>query len=367
MGDANPAEPVDIVLHIGSSKTGTTTLQRVLRRNPEALRAAGHLYPRTPGKIRHTKLGLFVQPDDELARHPDWIRHDYGTIAGFRRNFRGRIAREIGRSDAHRVVLSDEGLFAASDRTIQRMRRFTRRIGREVRLVVYLRRQDDHLVSRYQQVVKTGEIEPMATWLNRDWSGFYDYHQRLQAWQELSPAALVVRRFERERMVGGSLVSDFLAAAAIDVSEAELTHTEPRNESLGAEATELLRILNIHQVEHQGQQPGLFGNQHHVVRLQELPNSPVLSLPASDLDRFMAQWEGSNRRVAREFLDDSSGELFLADRKSSGTTTEQRLDPARLDHYLEVLEIPKAEHDAIRRIAEREAAGRHFARPRARR
>ena len=98
MGDPSSAELVDIVLHIGSSKTGTTTLQRVLRRNPEALRATGHLYPRTPGSVRHTKLGLFVRPDDELARHPDWIRGDYGTITGFRRSFRRRVAREIDRS-----------------------------------------------------------------------------------------------------------------------------------------------------------------------------------------------------------------------------------------------------------------------------
>jgi len=367
----SPVEPVDVVLHIGSGKTGTSTIQRVLRRNPDALRAAGHLYPRTPGALRHTKLGLYVRPDDELVRHPDWLTGEYAEPAAFRGDFRRRLEREIATSGAPGVVFSDEGLFSAGDRTIRRMRRFTRRLGGRVRLVVYLRRQDDHLISRYQQVVKMGEITPLTTWMQQDWLGTYDYHLRLTSWQELEPDAFVVRRFERDRMVGGWLVSDFLDAAGIEIDEAELTHTEPRNESLGAEAIELLRILNLYRVKEERERPGLFGNHHHVVRLREVATGPVLTLPEPQLDSFMATWSDSNRRVAREFLGEP-GELFRAERKATGTTTEQRLDPARLDHYFDLLDIPESQHAAIRRIAKREAgrrrtvsaraARRHFAR-----
>ncbi|MDZ5623107.1 hypothetical protein SFC88_19870 [Nocardioides sp. HM23] len=364
--------PVDVTLHIGSGKTGTSTIQRVLRRNPEALRAAGLLYPRTPGKLRHTALGLFVRPDDELVRHGDWLTGGYDDPVAFRRDFRRRFDREIARSGASGVVLSDEGLFSAGDRTIGRMGRLTSRLGGRVRLVVYLRRQDDHLISRYQQVVKMGEITPLTTWMQQDWVGTYDYYLRLSSWQALEPDAFVVRRFERERMVGGSLVTDFLDAADISVDEADLTHTEPRNESLGAEAIEMLRILNIYRVKHEGERPGLFGSHHHVVHLRGTDTGPVLTLPGPLLDRFMASWADANRRVAQEFLGDESGDLFRSDRKTAGTTTAQRLDPARLDHYLELLEIPEEQHAAIRRIAEKEAgrrrtvstraARRHFSR-----
>lgn len=373
MSDAEPAvAPVDVVLHIGSGKTGTSTVQRVLRRNPEALLSAGQLYPRTPGQVRHTKLGLYVRPDDELVRHADWLTGSFPPPAAFRRQFRRRLESEIASSGASGVVFSDEGLFSAGDRTIRRMRRLTRRLGGRVRLVVYLRRQDDHLVSRYQQVVKMGEITPLTTWMQQDWTGTYDYHLRLTSWQELEPDAFVVRRFERDRMVGGSLVSDFLDAAGIAVDERELTHTESRNESLGAEAIELLRILNLYRVEHEGARPGLFGNHHHVVRLRELAPGPVLTLPDERLNRFMATWDESNRRVADEFLGDATGVLFEAGRKAEGTTTEQRIDPDQLDFYFDLLDIPQSQHDAIRRIAKKEAgrrrtvsgraARRHFAR-----
>jgi uncharacterized protein (DUF1778 family) len=59
--------------------------------------------------------------------------------------------------------------------------------------------------------------------------------------------------------------------------------------------------------------------------------------------------------VAREFLDDETGRLFRAPRKTINTTTEQHLDPARLNHFLALLEIPKEMHAPLRRLAEREA------------
>ena len=270
------------------------------------------------------------------------------------------------------MVFSDEGLFSAGDRTIRRMRRLTRRLGGKTRLVVYLRRQDDHLVSRYQQVVKMGEVTPLTTWAKQDWVGTYDYHLRLTSWQELEPDAFVVRRFERERMVNGSLVSDFLDAAGIGLDEATLTHTEPRNESLGAEAIELLRILNIYRVKHEGERPGLFGNHHHVVKLRELPPARCSPCRSPDLDRFMTPWEDSNRRVAREFLDDATQRAVRgrpqerARPRSSASTRHGSTTTSSCSRSRE------AQHAAIRRIAKKEAgrrravsaraARRHFAR-----
>ena len=56
---------------------------------------------------------------------------------------------------------------------------------------------------------------------------------------------------------------------------------------------------------------------------------------------FMALWEDSNRAVAREFLGDESGQLFRSERKTRNTTAEQVLDPARIDHFVTLLELPE--------------------------
>jgi hypothetical protein len=353
------AHPVDVVLHIGTGKTGTTTLQSVLGRSRSTLLAGGILYPRAFGGTRHLRFGFFVQPDPQLVRSPEWLRAGNADTdpADFRRVVRRRLRREIT-PDVQRILISEESLYRRNAATIARVRQFTEARGGSVRVVIYLRRQDDHLASNYQQVVKGGGIARFDQWVGSDMQYMYDYHRHLARWRDhLGPATFVVRTFEPERFLRGSLVADFLDAAGLDVDETQLAPVERYNESLCAEAVEVLRILNLYRVESHGAQAGLIINIDYTRRLHQV-DGPLLTLPAADLDHFQAQWEACNRAVAREFLDKPDGELFAARRREVRTTTEQVLDPARLDDYFTLLEIPEDQHAAIRAIAEREAAHR---------
>lgn len=351
--------PVDTVLHIGTGKTGSTTLQNVLGRSRAALVGGGTLYPRAFGRTRHLGFGFFVLPDAQLVRSPEWIRA--GNADKDPREFRRRVRRQLRREitpDVHRLLISDEALYRRNEATVARVRKFAEARGGSTRVVVYLRRQDDHLASNYQQVVKGGGIARMAEWAATEPLSMYDYHRHLARWRDhLGPATFVVRTFEPDRFLRGSLVADFLDAAGLEVEEDELARAERRNESLCAEAVEVLRVLNLHQVENHGARAGLIVNSGHIERLHQVAG-PVLTLPAAELDRFQARWEPSNQAVAREFLAAADGELFRSPRRDGSTTTEQVLDPARLDHYFEILEIPADEHPAIRAIADREAAHR---------
>jgi hypothetical protein len=354
------SSPVDLVLHIGTGKTGTSSIQSLLALNRNKLADVGCLYPRSPGRARHTELSLFVKPSDLLEREPSWRRRSYSSPVQFRRAFRRNLFSEINRSGLSRVLLSDEALYGSPDQALQRLHRFTRRIASSVRIVVYLRRQDDHLISRYQQVVKVGEVRRLDERTRElDLSSTYDYYARLTTWREiLQPATFVVRRFERASFVGGSLYEDFFDAAGLDVPVDALEQTQPVNESLDAESVEFLRLVNLCAVENEAAAGGRINNRKLVVRLAEAFAGPVLSLPTAVLDRFMEQWEKANQQVAQQFLGDPTGQLFRTPRKTTNTTTEQRLDPARLDHFLEVSELPDDLHAPLRRIAEREASAR---------
>jgi hypothetical protein len=350
------SRPLDVTLHIGSGRAGSSSLQVFLRENRERLGELGVLYPRTPGEARHIRLGLFVKSRIELESSPEWYRQRQSDPASFRKAFRRRLFSEIEDSGLSRVLLSDEILFGSSEQALQRLARFTHGIAESLRLVAYLRRQDDHMVSRYQQGVKIGWVARLHDWAQEDMSGLYDYHARLRTWQrQVEPSEFVVRLFDRECFAGGSLFQDFLDAARIDARAEDLTQVPSLNKSLDAESVEFLRLLNLHRVEHEGATAGLIDNRALNKRLTEVSTGPTLTLPASVLDAFMEQWEAPNRAVAREFLGDETGQLFRAPRKTSNTTTEQRLDPARLDHFSTLLELPKAMRSALRRMAEREA------------
>jgi hypothetical protein len=351
------SRPLDLVLHIGSGKTGTSSIQSFMNRNRARLAELGYLYPLSPGRKRHTRLGLFIQPDHALDSRPSWSREDFPSPDAFREEFQRQLFSEINESGLSKVVFSDEALYGCGDEPLRRLRQFVDPIARSVRLVVYLRRQDDHMVSRYQQVVKVGETRTLVERTRvLDLAGTYDYYARLNAWkQRLEPGEFVVRRFERDRFVEGSLYQDFLDAVGIDVRADDLTPILRANESLDADSVEFLRILNIFRLENDTASTLPPYNRPFMPVLERAATGPTLTMPASFLDGFMAQWEESSRRVAVEMLGDASGQLFTAQRKTENTTTEQYLDPERLDHFLTLLELPEQIHSPLRALVEREA------------
>lgn len=357
---APPSTPLDLVLHIGSGKTGTSSIQGFLHHNRDRLADLGHLYPRAPGATRHIRLGLSIQPDDSLEDRIAWHRQGASSPEAFRKSFRRELMREIQESGLARVLFSDEALYGSPKEALRRLREFVDRIAGSLRLVVYLRRQDDHLVSRYQQVVKVGETKRLTEWAgDPGHSDTYDYYLRLSTWERLlEPDEFLVRRFEPDSFVEGSLLQDFLVAVGVEARADEMAQSPRRNPSLDAESVEFLRLFNLYRVENEGARVGLIHNRALVKRLAERSAGPVPTLPAPFLDQFMAQWGEANRAVARRYLRDDAGELFLMPRKTDNTTTEQHLDPDRLDHFLTLLELPEEVHAPLREVVEREAKSR---------
>ena len=344
---------MELTLHIGSGKTGTSSIQQMLATNRETLAGAGWLYPQAPGIGRHVRLGLYLRDTQDLTQTPAWHRQGFDTPERFRRIFRRRLFAEIDEAELPRMLMSDEALYSMSRPNLRRLRGFTDRFASSVVVVAYLRRQDEHLVSRYQQVVKVGETRSLVDWASGDMSFTYDYRARLAQWRRvMEPRGVVVRRFERGRFKGDSLLVDFLDACGIDIDAARLELPGNRNESLGAEAVELLRLINLHLREDLGVAKVDLDHRDLVTRMAERCPGPPLSLPEAELAAFMAQWTDSNRAVAREFFDEA--ELFGPPRQHRDTVVDQRLEPDRLPLLLEVLELPTEWLTPLRRISERE-------------
>lgn len=346
--------PVDLVLHVGATKTGSTSIQEFLAHNREALAAHGVLYPHAFGDLRRLRLSLMVTPDDALPNRL-WVRSGLGDTAPaeFRRTMRERLLEEFEASGCQQVVLSDETLFGGPPATVTEVRRLADAIAGSVRVLVYLRRQDDHLVSMYQQAVRGGAVQRLADWALRPRHRIYDYHRRLRMWRRrVTSDGIIVRPFEPAAFHGGSLVSDFFAAAGIATPDRGLEPVAVQNERLGAEATEFLRLLNLFRQENRDLERQELANRRFLPQLAALPG-PALTLPEAALDEFMKQWEESNRATARDFL--GRDELFQSPRKSSGTIAAQGLEPARFEELVDLLDIPEWARDGLRQVAARES------------
>jgi hypothetical protein len=350
------ARLLDIYVHIGSGKTGTTSIQRFLAHNRSKLADLGFFYPETPGQSRHARLSLFATRDGQLERSPIWRRVESVSPTDFRARFGAELQREVELSGMERVILSDEALFGLTVGAIGRLGELLSTLRGELHVVVYLRRQDDHLISRYQEVVRIGETRTMADWADRDSSRMYDYQRRLAEWSgALQPSSMIVRRFERSSFVDGSLVQDFLSAVGIDSPLAAFDRVPPAvNQSLDADAVEFLRLWNLRMIEHHGATARRIDNRKRVRQLRKHSTGPVLTLPDDVLDTFMAQWEEANPAVATRYLGADDGRLFQEPRKSDHTTSDQRLSAEALERIFERLAVPLRARRQVRALAERE-------------
>ena len=347
-----------MVLHVGMGKTGTSSIQAWFHRNRRRLIRHGVLFPESPGKRRHARLSSAIRSDDAPRPH-DRRGIEEPPASQLRPVVLEELVDEIRSARPSRLLLSDEGLCGAPDEALANLRQLLDGVAESVRVVYYLRRQDEHLCSRYQQAVKwNGLTARLAERADRmEHGALYDYRARLDAWQRVfRPDELVVRRFERADFVGGTLLQDFLDAAGLGLQPADFVEGPTRNTSLDAESVELLRLLNLFEQEEGGAVPGMPPWKQTLRTLHRVSEGPTLALPEERMERFMARWRDTNRAVAREYFPDSADALF-GPRSSRSTTAEQRLDPDRLPPFLELLQVPTRLHDPLRAIADREAAG----------
>ena len=182
---------VRLLLHIGTEKTGTTTIQRFCRQQSSALSRAGILYPRTLGKPGHkllTGISLPYAARKDICPAIDVAQAAHG------------LAEEIRRARPATVLLSCEQLSARCDAEhIEVLKHFLSPLNAEVRVVVYLRRQDDFLMSSYSTSVKGRRGDRLGTRSAIRNTKRYNYLELLDRWSAAFPNP-IVRVLEPEQL-----------------------------------------------------------------------------------------------------------------------------------------------------------------------
>lgn len=192
-------EPPVLVLHIGTHKTGTSTLQSVLTRAAPRLAERGVSY-------------VAAGRENRIAHHPlAWgLRGRYSTGMEVWEGARA----EINASTAPIQVLSTEGFWYEDPAEVKRQLAF----AGEVRIVAYLRRQDAFLQSLYKQAVSSGRKTNFQDWLS-EFGYRGDYLTVIDRWADaFGRDAIVVRPYER----GSStidVVDDFFALVGLDPAD----------------------------------------------------------------------------------------------------------------------------------------------------
>lgn len=330
-----------IYLHIGTHKTGTTSLQFAFTQNRDALAAAGLLYPISgrPAKAdgqgiwpQHNSLAwAFTRPEDEP---PDfWLR----------------LRTELDEATQDIAVLSSETLSLLRDP--EHLSGLRAQLNpHEVKVVVYLRRQDELLHALYSthvmQYLEARDIDSFRRALPEQRGHELDYELMLSRWEDaFGREAMIVRPYERSQLLHGDLVQDFAAQIGFELPEelAEPDENDLVNRSFPKNVLDfMLRLQRAGESKYElGQLRSLFA---HVYRGRRT-DSDILS--PSQRFLLLEEYEASNRAVATKYLGRSDGHLFEDLSTGDQVAWEKRYEREFSDLTATVRDFGEALADAL--------------------
>ncbi len=187
-----------IVFHIGASKAGSSAIQVVLGQNSDKLRDRGVLIP--------SKTLVY---DSEISGEQIWYFENLLLKGNL--NFPDFFAScdewfEINK-DAHTIIFSAENL---SNNYVDGSKFLPLKEKYEIEVIFYIRRQDDYFASAWQQwFCKTNP--DFWAWCIEQLPNRANWQKTIESWEQLvGEQKLIVRLFERDKLINEDIVDDFL-------------------------------------------------------------------------------------------------------------------------------------------------------------
>ena len=207
---------VRCILHIGTEKTGSTSLQTALSVNREHLSERGIFYSKAAGTLNSRALAAAFceySSDDYLARLgiEDTTQH-----ISWRNNLLDKIREEVVTAQTgHDTFLLSSEHFSSRlvrEEQIASLKSFLLTLFADFDVACYLRRQDRMAVSRHNEVLRAGFAEPILPNVQASDSLplLFDFEALLRRWSKLAgQSALKPRIYDKKALVDGDVVDDF--------------------------------------------------------------------------------------------------------------------------------------------------------------
>lgn len=322
-----------LVIHIGSTKTGSTFIQHFLEQNRAALLRAGVYVP---------EVGLFWQKErpHKQAGHAHFVPQAVKGETALKEHVEAVLVLAEGR--IHTVILSSEAYFL-NPKAIELARQFAEY---EVEMVTYLRRQDDWANSQYAEFVAGGAVgrvsQPIDEWLKTDETrSRLDYLGRIKLWETvIDKSRIHIGIYDRKQLKDGDIVSDFLTLVGLD-EFADLPRPQAGQENGFPFGTAHVKLISRLNKEPWSDRTKYFnfieeaGQKITEIRGRRGEAKPTLSLLSREqrlaiLDSVAA----TNATLAREYLGRADGILF----ESKEFSVPQGEDSIRTSEFDAIME-----------------------------
>jgi hypothetical protein len=309
-----------VYLHIGTPKTGTTSIQKFFSTYIEEIVKKGFLYPLS---------GRYPHPNYDQFSHHNLVWYltqgkmgfyipDYGNYDG--------LSEEIDLINPNNVLISSESFCKLNYDQILSLKNCLSRY--KVKVIIYFRRQDDFFQSYYFEKISEGAYcDNIKTYIQDCKSTpFWNYYKIIEQWQAFfGKENIIVRLYDKENLKNG-LIDDFLSAINLSIDNIKLQEGNKNNITADIKTIHIMRLLNSIFVD-KFSIPSwkmrkiyfrLFLNpESQISRLiEKLPdiffNHESLKLSIQERINLMKEFEESNQKVAREYLGRQDGRLFYS-------------------------------------------------------
>jgi len=281
-------------LHIGSEKTGTSSIQRYFGKNRPAFLQRGFWYPDclTGGPEVHRRLS------DEALHNP--IDPQSPLAREFREEYRQAVA-----GGAHTAVISSEFFHSRYRRPKQlsHIKHFLHEHFDKVRVIYYGRRQDHLLASMHSRAIRGGWTcdDPLSVY-DQKGHHYFDHLAICDLWSRVfRKENLICRIFDRSKLHNGDVIDDI--AAVIGAPADGIRRNV--NESLSFICLNALLLFN--RSAHKDD-PAMRRSLVSWDERQAGVRTPFMT--KDDARRFLAQFEESNAQFFATYVDPTLGQGF---------------------------------------------------------
>ncbi len=242
-----------ISLHIGSEKTGTTRIQRLMHENRQKLNDIGILYPKCFGYTNHLDISVSCLSYEKItpARKQKGLIYPE-IIEKFKNTKKSELLNECNKASAEEIIFSSEQMsstMTSSNELINLFNLFPE--TEKIEIIFYIRRQDKMALSSYSTFIKSGgkhkfDPETISPSIHK-----YNFKKIINLWEETSKKFFVgkniqmnIRNYENLRNLNKDIAVDFLESQKINFSTFNLANNTKVNKSLDSQSLEILRKVN---------------------------------------------------------------------------------------------------------------------------
>lgn len=242
-------------LHIGTEKTGTSTLQTFLHINRDVLQKQGFIYTESAGRINNNKLSVAAYH----KKRRDEFTLQYGIISDEQmsefqekiiEDLRIEIKKKIEAKYDSTIIFSSEHFHSrlTKQEEIRRLKEILMNFGiTEIKVIVYLRNPAEIANSLYSTSIKSGNIckaPPLPT--DPYYSNLCSHKQTILKFQSVfGDETIIPKLYEKKELKDGSIIMDFMSL----LNENQMDNyrfPENKNKSLSSLGLNLLRRINVH-------------------------------------------------------------------------------------------------------------------------